>query len=241
VQGTKGESKVISNSDDQKEFSDSQKQILLNLSKVHDLVNKLKKERNAIVKAIGHAESSRKHVDSEVQTLQKRMDYFEERLKKKYAKRDKLDELIRVTKSKSGLSFEQGRQKLVKELDEVKMKWAFSQKDVKIQERRLAKMNEFLGRHRKEYDRLQLEATGCDDEIKIEKFKTNLSLLHTKIIKENEEKDRIIHDLEGTKKQELELRNAIVAKKAAIAAMNEIASGASERAREKSGGHNKSS
>ena len=48
----------------------------------------------------------------------------------------------------------------MKELNEVKVKWAFSQKDVKIQERRLAKMNEFLDRHKLEYDRIQLEANG---------------------------------------------------------------------------------
>ena len=49
-----------------------------------------------------------------------------------------------VTKSQSADSFKQGRRGWWKELNEVKVKWAFSQKDVKIQERRLAKMNEFL-------------------------------------------------------------------------------------------------
>ena len=107
----------------------------------------------------------------EVQLLQKRLEYFEERLRKKYEKRDKLAELLRVTKSKSADSFKQGRERLVKELNEVKVKWAFSQKDIKIQERRLAKMNEFLERHKMEYDRIQLEANGCDDEEKLEKIK----------------------------------------------------------------------
>ena len=233
----KEKSTEIASGDDQKEFSESQKIILANLSQVHDLVNKLKKERSAIMKALGHAESSRKHVLGEVQLLQKRLEYFEERLRKKYEKRDKLAELLRVTKSKSADSFKQGRERLVKELNEVKVKWAFSQKDVKIQERRLAKMNEFLDRHKLEYDRIQLEANGCDNEEKLEKIKTNLSMLHLKISKENEEKDRIVHDLEGTRKQEAELRNAISAKKNAIAAMDEISASASARAKKNRSGN----
>ena len=235
AQGTKGEaetrSTTTSNDDDTKEFSESQKKIISSLSQVHDLVNKLKKERSAIVKSIGHAESSIKQVLGEVQLLQKRVNYFEERLQKKYAKRDKLAEMLRVTKSQSAESFKQGRDRLVKELNEFKVKWAFSQKDVKIQERRLAKMDEFLERHGLEYDRIQSEATECDDEEKLKKVKSNLSMLHSKILKEKEERDRIVHDLEGTRKQELEFRNAIAAKKNAIAAMDEISAGASERAR----------
>ena len=84
AQGTKGEaetrSTTTSNDDDTKEFSESQKKIISSLSQVHDLVNKLKKERSAIVKSIGHAESSIKQVLGEVQLLQKRVNYFEERL-----------------------------------------------------------------------------------------------------------------------------------------------------------------
>ena len=55
--------------------------------------------------------------------------------------------------------------------------------------------------------------------------------------KENEEKDRIVHDLEGTRKQESELRNAISAKKNAIAAMDEISASASARAKKNRSGN----
>jgi len=169
-------------------------------------------------KQIALAKQSKDHVEEDTRVLQKRFDFFQARLEEKYERRDKYTELLKVFKEQKSDNAEQARKHLIESVDETRLKWAFTKKDVRIQESRLAKMNEFLDRHDQEYEELQ-EATKAATESnasELNELRRKLRILKKKIISEEQEKGRIQRDLDLTRKEEKVLSRSLIAKKNAL-------------------------
>ena len=178
----------------------------------------LRKDRKQLDRSIDLAKSSSKQVKEEIRLLTKRRDYFSQRLERKYAERNRCDELLKVYRSQKTENVEHARRKLEEDIEAEKLKWAFSKKDVGIQEGRLRKMNDYLTRHGKAYDELQEKIIEAKHNASadVSTLEAQLLTLHEKLLSEEEEKKRVLRDLELTRQQEQGLKRSLDAKRQAL-------------------------